>query len=131
MFGLADATQRGDRLLEQTGLAEYSNHLPAQISRGMRQRVALAKALVHDPPILLLDEPFASLDPPGRRWLSNRLAELCSRGCAICLSMHEASEVLPLTDRVYELSAGCATLRRGKRLPPATAGTVVLEPEAA
>jgi ABC-type multidrug transport system ATPase subunit len=72
----------------------------------MRQRLAVARALVHDPPLLLLDEPFTSLDAAATRWLTTLLADLRDQGRTICFVTHELEHVRRLADRVVELRAG-------------------------
>ena len=72
----------------------------------MRQRLSLARALLHDPKLLVLDEPFTGLDAPGCRDLANALAEEKSRGCALILATHQLAEVLPWCDRVLVLNFG-------------------------
>ncbi len=106
MHGIDRPIRRAERLLAEIGLAEHGHRLPTQISRGMVQRVAVARALVHHPPILLLDEPFSGLDVEGRAWLMGTLARLRDMGCAICFSSHDETVAEILADRVCELRCG-------------------------
>ena len=106
MSAAGDAAGISQRWLELTGLAPHANALPTQLSRGMRQRLAVGRALIHDPPILLLDEPFAALDAAGAEWLSALLAELRNRGRTLCFVAHEQERVRRLADRVLELREG-------------------------
>jgi ABC-type multidrug transport system ATPase subunit len=87
--GLRDPVRRTSRWLEFAGLEQHSDRLPGEVSQGMRRRASLARALVHDPPILLLDEPFSGLDPAGQEWLWQILWERVSQGRATCLVTHE------------------------------------------
>jgi heme ABC exporter ATP-binding subunit CcmA len=106
MYGIDRAAERADQLLVEVGLAEHAQRLPMQVSRGMGQRVAVARALVHQPPILLLDEPFSGLDAEGRAWLTHALVTLRETGCAICFSTHDEALAEQLADRVWELRCG-------------------------
>ena len=105
MCGVRDAGQRADRLLESIGLGSYAERLPSRVSRGMRQRVSVARAVVHDPPILLLDEPSAGLDAVGTDWLLGMLLDLHARGRTLCLVTHDESIRHRVADRVLELRA--------------------------
>jgi heme exporter protein A len=106
MYGIAEPAERADQLLAEVGLAEHARRLPTQVSRGMGQRVAVARALVHQPPILLLDEPFSGLDAEGCAWLMHTLVTLRETGCAICFSTHDEALAEQLADRVWELRCG-------------------------
>jgi heme exporter protein A len=106
MYGVPQPGPRADALLEQIGLQAHAARRPAQVSRGMRQRVAVARALVHQPPILLADEPFSNLDSQGTAWLLHLLTELRGQGRTLCLVMHEQAQIRALADRILELRGG-------------------------
>lgn len=89
MCSLSDAADRCDALLAETGLRSHADRQVREISQGMRQRLSLARALIHEPRILLLDEPFSGLDSEGRDWLAGLLMEQCAGGCTICFSTHD------------------------------------------
>lgn len=95
-----------DDWLKTTGLGPYADALPTRLSRGMRQRLAVARALIHDPPILLLDEPFTGLDAAGAEWLLALLADLRGRGWTICFVAHDEEKIGRLAQRVLELHQG-------------------------
>jgi len=81
-------------------LGAFANHLPAQVSTGMRTRAGIARALALDPPLLLLDDPFAGLDPPGAREIGDLLLALNRRlGVTIVLVTHEVESVLRVGGR--------------------------------
>ena len=95
------------RQLQAVGLAEWGEHFPHQLSGGMQQRVGLARALVTDPDILLMDEPFSALDPTIRRDLQGRFLQLVrERGITTLLVTHDPGEALRLADRIAVLRAG-------------------------
>jgi polar amino acid transport system ATP-binding protein len=102
---LDEVRTRASALLDQLGVAQRSAARPRELSGGEAQRVAIARALAMDPPLLLLDEPTASLDPARRRALGESLAELAASGRALLVTSHDddfvrdfASEVLILAD---------------------------------
>ena len=94
-----------DDLLDATGLADFADSLPRQLSGGMRQRAAIAQVLANRPPVLLLDEPFAALDAQTRlrmhEWLGHLLAQ---RPTTTVLVTHDVEEALLLGDRLALLS---------------------------
>ena len=94
-------------LLARVRLSEWADVKVKKFSKGMTQRLGLASALVHDPEVLLLDEPTDGVDPVGRREIRDLLREEASRGRAILLNSHLLSEIELTCDRV-------AVLRRGK-----------------
>ena len=96
-------TSRVSTLLEQVGLAGYHRRLPGSLSGGQRQRVALARTLLEDHPLVLLDEPFASLDAITRYRLQSLAARLL-RGRTVLLVTHDPLEALRLGDSLYVLS---------------------------
>ena len=97
---------RAEELLRSVGLHAYADRLPARVSKGMRQRLAVARALMHEPPILLLDEPFSGLDAAGTEWLASTLGQLRDLGHTICFSTHDPQMTLRLADRVLRLQSG-------------------------
>ena len=92
--------QRAGPLLESLGLDSRADDLVQSYSRGMRQKLSLACALLHDPRVLLLDEPMVGLDPAGARLLKDVLRGLCSQGRTVFLSTHVLEVAELLCDRV-------------------------------
>ena len=102
----ATAERRTDELLERLGLAERAADPVSALSLGNQQRAQIAAALVHDPALLLLDEPFSGLDPVAVDQLSALLRELAGRGVPVLFSSHQLELVERLCDRVVILSDG-------------------------
>lgn len=94
------------RLLESVGLADRTRESVKRFSKGMLQRLGLAQALLHDPEVLILDEPTDGLDPVGRSHVRNVLAELKQQGKTIFLNSHILQEVELICDRVVVLDRG-------------------------
>jgi len=106
MCGVTEPAQRADKLLEQIGLRSWANQQVRKISEGMRKRLALARALIHDPRILLLDEPFSGLDAASRDWLGGLLDQYRADGCAVCFATHSEEHSRRLADRTLILQRG-------------------------
>jgi NitT/TauT family transport system ATP-binding protein len=102
---LTHKRQRADELLETVGLADFGDRMPWQLSGGMQQRAQLCRALIHEPSILLLDEPFGALDAFTREELWDVLQSLwIFRKCTVVLVTHELREAVFLSDTVYVMS---------------------------
>jgi ABC-2 type transport system ATP-binding protein len=93
-------TRRAEELLEIVGLAHSRDLTVRKFSKGMVQRLGLAQALVHDPPLLILDEPMSGLDPIGRKEVRDLILALRQRGKTIFFSTHILSDVESICDRV-------------------------------
>ncbi len=107
LYGVADAAKRIAELAESLALAEFLDRQAGKLSAGQKTRVALAKALINEPEVLLLDEPTASLDPDTADWVRSRLEGYRrKRGATILLASHNMAEVERLCDRVVMLKAG-------------------------
>ncbi len=107
-FGLDkhEREARADRLLEEMQLAEKAQAKPLTLSGGMQQRALIARALMHDPRILLLDEPTTGLDPQARRMLWETLRGLHARGVTLILTTHYMEEADRLCDRLAVVDHG-------------------------
>jgi ABC-type polar amino acid transport system ATPase subunit len=102
----ADAEQRALQLLESLGVAHRSGALPRELSGGEAQRVAIARAMAMDPPLLLMDEPTASLDPARRGELGETLVKLTSGGRTLMITTHDDDFARDFADRVVILAEG-------------------------
>jgi heme exporter protein A len=100
------AEARAQELLRDVGLYERRDSPVRTFSRGMRQRIAIARALIHKPSVLLLDEPATGLDPIGITWLASSLQQLNQAGCTVVMSLHGESEISALATRAVRLDAG-------------------------
>ncbi|HUF52596.1 MAG TPA: ABC transporter ATP-binding protein [Dehalococcoidia bacterium] len=103
---------RVDELLDQVNLARQRDTRIGDLSGGMKQRLALAAALLSDPPLLLLDEPTANLDYESQRELHDLLVQLRSEGRTIVLSTHFVDHVAEIADRIVLLKDGAVALDR-------------------
>ena len=101
-----DFQEAGRELLDRVGLAHRMNDRASIFSRGMRQRLAIARALIHSPKVLLLDEPFSSLDQKGVEVLFQILVEERSKGCSVMIVTHDIQRIASLADRADILSGG-------------------------
>lgn len=108
LYGIpsALARKRGRDLLDRVGLGAETGKRIGQYSKGMRQRVGLAQALINEPEFLILDEPFEGLDPLGRQMLKDIIVEEKRRGAAVFLCSHQLLDAENLCDRAAILNAG-------------------------
>lgn len=109
LFGIDRGTRlaRIKRLLENFGLEADRNRRIGEYSKGMRQKLALARALLHEPPVLLLDEPTSAMDPESARLVRDAIRELRSASRAIIICTHNLAEAEELSDQI-------AIIRRGR-----------------
>ena len=103
---MIDARRRALQLLDQLGVGHRAQALPRELSGGEAQRVAIARALAVDPPLLLLDEPTASLDPARRNDLGEALLQLAKSGRALVMTSHDDDFVRDFATRVVVLANG-------------------------
>ena len=115
IYALGQPDRAIDRALDIFSLGDRSATRAAELSKGMRQKVALVRALLHDPAVLLLDEPTSGLDPEVTRSVRQLLEERREAGCAILVSTHNLDEAERLADRVAVLQTRLLAMD-----PPAT-----------
>ncbi len=108
---VADAQARAERLLDRFGISAFAHTPIGRFSRGMLQRIALSRALLPEPRILVLDEPYAGLDDEGTRTLNEVLLEATGRGAGVLVISHDKDRVTPLR--------ACAFAMREGRVEPA------------
>jgi len=106
LYGLPDPGAAAERALAAVGLDGRDDERPRHLSRGLLQRASIARALVHGPRLLLLDEPFTSLDAPAAERLRELLAERLAVGLALVLVTHHLDEAWQLASRVAVLAGG-------------------------
>jgi ABC-2 type transport system ATP-binding protein len=100
------AEEKADELLDRTGMLPHKAKKIEELSRGMGQIIQFIVTIIHDPQLLVLDEPFSGLDPVNTELLKEMLADLRNRGKAIILSTHQMNQVEELCDRILMINNG-------------------------
>ena len=139
-----DARRRAQQWLERVGLQDWGAKRVKELSRGMQQKVQFVASLIHDPDLLILDEPFQGLDPVNVELLKGLIRELIADGKSVVLSAHQMNLVEELCDRILLINKGRAVLYgplqqikrdyapnsvrvRARNLPSDLAGVIVSE----
>lgn len=102
----AQRRKRADELIEMVGLAGDRQRVLREFSKGMRQRIGLAQALINDPELIILDEPTSGLDPIGTRWMKDLILKLRGQGKTILMCSHRLDDVQDVCDRIAILYNG-------------------------
>jgi ABC-2 type transport system ATP-binding protein len=118
LYGVADVEAQIGPLLAELELLDKRTALPAELSRGMRQKLAIASGLLHQPRALILDEPLTGLDPGGMRKMKNTIADRARAGSAVILSSH-------LLHLVEELCTKLLVMRKGRCVAYGTLAEIV------
>jgi len=109
---------RAMELIDRVGLSGFEDHFPHELSGGMRKRASLARTLIYDPDVLLMDEPFAAVDAQTRLILENQLLDLwVGTGKTILFVTHDLEEAISLSDRVVVFSARPGTAKTMNPIP--------------
>ncbi len=98
--------QRADELITQVGLGRDKKRALREYSKGMRQRIGLAQALINDPELVILDEPTSGMDPIGTRWMKDLILDLKSKGKTVLMCSHRLDDVQDVCDRIAILYEG-------------------------
>ncbi len=106
MYDVEEAAARIAHLLERVGLADRRHDLVRTFSRGMQQRLAVARAVLHHPRLLLLDEPYTGLDPRAAQTMTDLMRELAGEGCTILMTTHNLERGLAVGQRIVVLARG-------------------------
>jgi ABC-2 type transport system ATP-binding protein len=118
LYGVGDAESRMPALLAELELEDKRRALPSELSRGMRQKLAIACGLLHDPRVLILDEPLTGLDPAGMRRMRETIVARAAAGAAVILSSH-------LLNLVEELCTKLLVVRRGEAVAYGTIDEII------
>jgi ABC-2 type transport system ATP-binding protein len=106
IYGVADAEQRIGPLLHELEIDDKRGALPAELSRGMKQKLAIACGLLHEPSVLILDEPLTGLDPAGMRRMRATISARAKAGAAVVLSSHLLTLVEELCTKLFVIRRG-------------------------
>jgi ABC-2 type transport system ATP-binding protein len=113
LYGVADAVERARELLARFELADRPDAFPSELSRGMKQKLMIASALLHNPTALILDEPLTGLDPGAMRRMKRTIVEQAEAGSSVIVSSH-------LLHLVQEICGRVAILRMGRKVVEGT-----------
>jgi heme exporter protein A len=116
MYGIRGLQGRVAAVLETVGLAPRRRDLVRQFSRGMQQRLAIARAILHEPDVMLFDEPHTGLDPEAAAMLDGVLSQVAARGRTVVMTSHDLGRAAELATRIDILSKGviARSVRRGE-----------------
>jgi len=106
IYGVADAEQRATRLLEENDLAEQHSAFPGELSRGMKQKLIISCALLHEPRALIFDEPLTGLDPGSMRRTKRTIVKTAASGASVIVSSHMLHLVEEVCDRILIVQHG-------------------------
>jgi ABC-2 type transport system ATP-binding protein len=108
LFNMSPAVrqERAQKLIEMVGLAADKKRILKEYSKGMRQRIGLAQALINDPALVILDEPTSGLDPLGARWMKDLIRDLKDKGKTVIMCSHRLEDVQDVCDRIAILHEG-------------------------
>jgi len=106
LYGADGFAVRSSALLQEMELAGREKSLPAELSRGMKQKLSIACALIHDPRVIIFDEPLTGLDPAGIRRMKNTIAARAAAGCSVVISSHLLTLVEEVCHKVLVLHGG-------------------------
>ena len=120
LYAVDDFERRARALLDELELGGKEQLLPGELSRGMRQKLAIACGLLHEPSVLILDEPLTGLDPAGMRRMRETIAARAAAGTAVILSSH-------LLNLVEELCTKLLVMRRGERVAYGTISDIITD----
>jgi ABC-2 type transport system ATP-binding protein len=125
------ARENGEKLLQQTGMLPNARKKIDELSKGMGQIIQLIVTIIHDPQLMILDEPFSGLDPVNTELMKNIIKDLRGQGKAIILSTHQMNQVEEMCDRILMINQGRAVLYGGLKEIKARyrSNTVILENE--
>jgi ABC-2 type transport system ATP-binding protein len=104
------AREKADELLEQTGMSASRSKKVEELSKGMGQIIQFIVTIIHDPQLVILDEPFSGLDPVNTELLKGMFTDLRNQGKAVILSTHQMNQVEELCDRILMINDGQAVL---------------------
>jgi ABC-2 type transport system ATP-binding protein len=102
----AEAARRAEQLLEQVGLGANKKSKVSELSRGMSQKVQFIATILHQPDLIIIDEPFSGLDPVNTEVIKNMIYDLKARGATIVMSLHEMHQIEEMADRLLMINEG-------------------------